>query len=79
MSIRHAINTHLTRYDILYNVNQLAKAAPKPSDSRVGAVKHAVRYLAGTINIHITCKKEDFTLIVFPGKTWSNNRITTSL
>ena len=42
------------RYDILYTVNQLARGIPKPSKAHMGAVKHLLRYLAGSTDISIT-------------------------
>ena len=45
------------RYDILYTVNQLARAMSKPSKAHMGAAKHLLRYLAGSINFSITYKQ----------------------
>ena len=36
----------VTRYDILYDVNQLARAMAKPSKTHMAAAKHLHRYLA---------------------------------
>ena len=36
----------VTRYDILYAVNQLARAMSKPSKAHMAAAKHLLRYLA---------------------------------
>ena len=47
----------MTRYDILFSVNQLARAMSKPSNAHMGAAKHVLRYLAGTINFDITYNK----------------------
>ena len=38
----------VSRYDILYAVNQLARGMSKPSKAHMGAVKHLLRYLAGS-------------------------------
>ena len=37
----------VTRYDILFAVNQLARAITKPSKAHMAAAKHLLRYLAG--------------------------------
>ena len=37
----------ISRYDIVFAVNQLARAMLKPSKSHMGAAKHLLRYLAG--------------------------------
>ena len=55
----------VTRYDILFSVNQLARATSKPSNAHMGAAKHVLRYLAGTINFDIAYKKGGFTLKAF--------------
>ena len=63
----------VTRYDILFSVNQLARAMSKPSNARMGAVKHVLRYLAGTINFEITYKKGGFTPTAFWDANLGNN------
>ena len=42
------------RYDILYTVNQLARAMSKPSKAHMGVTKHLLRYLAGSTDFSIT-------------------------
>ena len=61
------------RYDILYIVNQLARAMYKPSKAHMGATKHLVRYLAGSTDFSITYKQEDFKLTAFFDADWREN------
>ena len=63
----------VTRYDILFAVNQLARAMTKPSKAHMAAAKHLLRYLAGTIDFCITYKKDDFKLTAFSDANWGNN------
>ena len=44
----------VTRYDIFYAVNQLARTMSKPTKAHMGAVKHLLRYLAGSTDFSIT-------------------------
>ena len=44
----------VSRYDILYAVNQLARAMSKPLKAHKGAAKHVLRYLARFANFPIT-------------------------
>ena len=37
----------VSRYDILFAVNELARAMFKPSKAHMGVAKHQLRYLAG--------------------------------
>ena len=62
-----------TRYDILYTVNQLARAMSKPAKAHIGAAKHLLRYLAGPTDFSITYKQGGFQLIAFQGANWGNN------
>ena len=55
----------VTRYDILYAVNQLARAMSKPSKAHMAAAKHLLCYLAGTVDFAITYKQGGFKLIAF--------------
>ena len=48
------------RYDILYTVNQLARAMSKPSKAHMGVPKHLLRYLVGSIDFSITYKQGGF-------------------
>ena len=63
----------VTRYDIGYTVNQLARAMCKPSKAHMAAAKHLLRYLAGTTNFAITYKRGGFKLTVFSDANWGNN------
>ena len=53
------------RYDILYTVNQLARAMPKPSKAHMGAAKHLLRYLAGSTCFSIIYKQGGLKLAAF--------------
>ena len=44
----------------------------KPSKVHLVAAKHALRYLAGTTDFHITYKKEGFKLAAFSDSNWAN-------
>ena len=63
----------VTRYDIMYACSQLARALSKPSKVHMGAAKHLLRYLAGTKDFAITCKRGKFTLDAFSDANWGNN------
>ena len=63
----------VTRYDIRYAVNQLARAMCKPSKAHMAAAKHLLRYLAGTANFAITYKRGGFKLTAFSDANWGNN------
>ena len=63
----------VTRYDIEYTVNQLARAMSKPSKAHMAAAKHLLRYLAGAMNFAITYKRVDFKLTAFSDANWGNN------
>ena len=45
-----------TRYDIIYAVNQLARAMSKPSKLHMTAAKHLVRFLKGNMSLALTYK-----------------------
>ena len=63
----------MTRYDIGYAINQLARAISKPSKAHMAAAKHLLRYLAGTTNFAITCKRGGFKQTSFSDANWGNN------
>ena len=50
----------VSRYDILYAVNQLARGMYKPSKAHIGAAQHLVFYLAGSTDFFITYKQGRF-------------------
>ena len=62
-----------SRYDILYGVNQLARAMSNPSKARMGAGKHLLRYLAASIDFNITYSQGGFKLTAFSDANWVNN------
>ncbi|CAM9662428.1 unnamed protein product [Laminaria digitata] len=47
----------VSRHDILYGVTQLARAMSNPSKAHMGADRHLLRYLAGSIDSNITYTK----------------------
>ena len=62
----------VSRYDILYAVNQLARGMSKPPKTHIGAAKHLLRYLAGSTNF-ITYKQGGFNLAAFSDANGGNN------
>ena len=52
----------VSRYDILFSVNQLARAMSKPLYSQMAAAKHLLRYLADCVHVSITYKQEGVRL-----------------
>ena len=65
--------TQVSRYDILYAVNQLERGVSKPSKAHMAAAKHLLCYLAGSTNFFITYKQGGFTLAAFSDSNWGNN------
>ena len=63
----------VSRYDILYVINQLERAIYKPTKDRMGEVKHLLCYLAGHADISITYKKGRFRLVAFLEANLGNN------
>ena len=63
----------VTRYGILYVVNQLARVMPEPAKTHMGAAKHLLRYLAGSTDFFITYKRGGFRLTAFLDSNWGNN------
>ena len=59
------------RYDVIYAAGP--RPMTKPSKVHLVAAKHALRYLAGTTDFHITYKKEGFKLAAFSDSNWANN------
>ena len=60
-------------YDILYAVNQLARAMSRPSKVHTGAAKHVLRYLAGSVNFPITYKRGGFKLTNYTDANWGGS------
>ena len=65
--------TRVLRYDIFCAVNQLARAMSKPLKAHMGAVKHVLRHLAGSVNFPITCKRSGFKLTTYTDANWGGN------
>ena len=63
----------VTRYDILYAVNQLARAMSKPSKAHMATAKYLLRYLVGKVDFAITYKQGGFKLTAFSDSNWGNN------
>ena len=63
----------VSRYDILYAVNQLARGMSKPLKAHMGAAKHLLRYLAGSGDLLINYKQGEFKLAAFSDANWGNN------
>ena len=66
----------VTRYDISYAFNQLARAMFKPSKAHMAAAKHLLRYLTGTVDFVITYKQGGFKLTAFSMQTGATTRTT---
>ena len=64
---------HVSRYDILYGVHQLARAMSNPSKAHMRASKNVLRYFACAIDFVITYKKRGFKLTAFSDANWGNN------
>lgn len=63
----------VTRDDIQYDVNQLARAMAVPSMPHMAVAKRLLRYLAGSIDHNKCFKKGGFHLRAFSDANWSNN------
>ena len=63
----------VSRYDILYAVNQLARAMSKPSKAHMRVAKHVLRYWAGSVNFPITYKRGGFKLTTYTDANWGGN------
>ena len=61
------------RYGILCAVNQLVRAMSKPLKAHMGAAKHALRYLAGSVSFPITYKRGGFKLTTYTDANWGGN------
>lgn len=62
----------VSRYDILYAVNQLARGIPRPSKAYIGAT-NLLRYLAGSADFSIAYTQRGFKLATFSDANWGNN------
>ena len=60
-------------YDILYAVNQLTRVMSKSSKAHMGAAKHVLWYLAGSVNFPITYKRGGFKLTTYTDADWGGN------
>ena len=63
----------VTRYDILYAVNQLAGAMSKPAKANIGAAKRLFCYLAVSTDFSITNTQVGLRLAAFSDANWGNN------
>ena len=63
----------ITRYDVIYDVCQLARAMSKPSKAHIGAAKQLLRYLAGTTDFSIVYKSGGFKLSASSDANWGKN------
>ena len=63
----------ISRYDILYSSNQPARATSNPSKAHMGAAKHLLRNLTGSIDLNITYRKGGKTLTAFSDYCWGNS------
>ena len=58
-------HAQVTRYDILYAINQLTRAMSKPAKAHTGAAKHLLCDLAESTDVFITYRKGSFRLAAF--------------
>ncbi|CAM9191935.1 unnamed protein product [Sphacelaria rigidula] len=65
--------TQIMRYDVMYSTCQLARAMSKSSKAHMGAAKHLLRHLAGTLDFSPVYKKGGFKLTAFFDSNWGNN------
>lgn len=59
-------------YDILFAVNQLARALSKASKARTTTAEHILPYLTGSV-ISIFHKRRGFKLATYSNDNWGNN------
>ena len=64
----------ISRYDILYAVNQLVRAMSKPSKAHMGAAKHVLRYLVGSVIFPTTYKRGGFKLTTYTDANWDSRQ-----
>ena len=65
--------SQVTRYEVSYAVIQPAREMSKPSKAHMGAAKHLLWYLAGTVDFSITYKQGGFGLNAYSDAIWGNN------
>ena len=70
---------HVTRYDILYAINQLARSIPKPVKAHIGVAKRLLRYLTRFADFFFTYKQGSFMLAAFRMLTGAIIPTTTGL
>ncbi|CAM9119850.1 unnamed protein product [Ascophyllum nodosum] len=63
----------VSRYEVLYAVNQLARIMSKTSKAHMGVAKHLLRYLAGSVSFPITYKRGGFKLTIYTDANWGGN------
>ena len=63
----------VSRYDILFTVNQLARAMPNSSKAHMGAAKRLLLYLIGSVNLSVTYKRGGSKLAVYSNVNWGSN------
>ena len=63
----------VTRYGILYLVNQLARAMSKPEKAYMGVAKHLFCRLAKSTDFSITYQQGGFRLAAFSDHNWETN------
>lgn len=62
--------SQVARYDNSYMVNQIVRAMSKPSKLHMGAAKHKLRHVAGTMDFSITYKQGGFKPNASPDANW---------
>ena len=68
----------VSRYDILYAVDQLARGMSKSSKAHVAAAKLLLCFLPGSTDFFITYKRGGVKLAAFSDVNWGNIPDTTN-
>ena len=63
----------VTRPDLTYNVSLVSKYMCKPTELHLQAVKRILRYLKGTLNYRILCKRENSNLIAYTNSDYTGD------
>lgn len=71
--VQVAMSEHMIRYEIMYVVNQVSKAIPKPSKAHIAAAERLFCYLAGTSDFDIPYKQGGLKLTTCMDANWRNN------